>query len=384
MNQRRLRFHSILLSLLLVCSLAFSACSDTSAELPDQVLQAGFGLSGESSNLEVHFIDVGQADCVLIRTDEHAMLVDAGNNADAQLIIDYLDDLGIEALDYVIGTHPHEDHIGSLDSVIDTFEIGEVILPEKIHTSATFEDVLDSIEAKGLSITPAVPGEEYELGEASFLIFAPNADYGDNLNNWSVGIRLTYGSTSFVMSGDAEASAEEDILEAGYDLSADVFKASHHGSETSNTREYLEAINPSAAVISCGVDNSYGHPDASVLELFEELGIDVYRTDEQGTIIAISDGSNITFSTAPDAEGANASNNTDANASDNAEADDSGEATGTANGDSADDIIVHITQTGERYHTAGCSSLSDSDTEVTLEEARALGLTPCGRCNPPE
>lgn len=371
MNQRRLRFCSILLSLLLVCSMAFTACSDTPPSLPDQMMQAGFGLPEEASGMkdeasdadesgmEVHFIDVGQADCILIKTDGHAMLVDAGNNADADRIIDYLDSQDVETLDYVIGTHPHEDHIGSLDSVIDTFEIGEVILPEKIHTSAVFEDVLDSIEAKGLSITPAVPGDAYQLGGASFVLFAPNADYGDNLNNWSVGLRLTYGATNFVMAGDAESTAEQDILNAGYELSADVFKASHHGSETSNTREFLEAIGPSAAVISCGADNSYGHPDASVLTLFEELGIDVYRTDEQGTIVAVSDGSSITFSATPNVSG-------------------------TSDTDPMDDILVHITNTGTRYHAAGCSSLNESDIEVTLEEAKALGLTPCGRCNPPE
>ncbi|MBO5197017.1 MAG: MBL fold metallo-hydrolase [Lachnospiraceae bacterium] len=250
----------------------------------------------ELPELSVHFIDVGQADCILIRTGSHAMLIDAGNNDDAERITDYLNTQGITGLDYVIGTHPHEDHIGSLDTVLFNFDVKKVILPEVAHTSSTFEDVLTALETKDLTVTAPVPGSTYSLGTAAFQILAPNADYGDNLNNWSVGIRLTHGDVAFVMIGDAEKAAEADILKQGYDLSANVYKAGHHGSETSNSRELLEAINPSAVVITCEKGNSYGHPHSSVLSLFKDLGItNIYRTDEQGTIIAVSDGRTVTF-----------------------------------------------------------------------------------------
>lgn len=360
--------------------------------------------------MEVHFIDVGQADCVLILSAGHAMLVDAGNNADAKTITSYLNEQGVTRLDYVIGTHPHEDHIGSLDTVIKTCEIGEVILPDKIHTSKTFEDVLDAIETKGLAITLAEPGDTYPIGDASFTVLSPNADYGDNLNNWSVGIRLTNGTTSFLMSGDAEKAAEQDILDNGLDLSADVFKVSHHGSETSNSAAYLKAINPSSAVISCGENNQYGHPDSSVLEEFKKLGIDVYRTDEQGTIIAVSDGKTVTFSTKPSAtmksgtraDGAKSSSDNEplnTRQSENGTTGSSDSGSKNTSKETASkpsptpkpelktetkSVTVHMTKTGSKYHSAGCQYLKKSDIEISLDDAKALGLTPCSKCHPPK
>lgn len=249
--------------------------------------------------MEVHFLDVGQADSILIKSGEAAMLVDAGNNGDAGIIIDYLEEQGISELDYVIGTHPHEDHIGSLDSVISHFDIGEIIMPEKTHTTRTFEDVLTAIADKGMSITLPRPGDIYELGTARFTIIAPNGDYRDNLNDWSVGIRLVNGDNSFVFCGDAERSAEEDMNSNGLLLSADVYKVNHHGSKTSNTEEFLGAVDPAYAVISCGKENSYGLPSIEVLERLKSRGVQVFRTDEQGTVVASSDGSQISWNVQP-------------------------------------------------------------------------------------
>lgn len=247
------------------------------------------------SLLKVYFLDVGQADCILIENNEQYMLVDGGNNEDEEFILDYLNELGVKQLEYVIGTHPHEDHIGSLDAVIRNYGINRVILPEKEHTTKTFEDLLDAVEEKNLKITKAKPGSKYMLGEAEFTIIAPNANYGDDLNNWSVGIKLTHGENAFVMCGDAEKNAEEDMLGTGIDLSADVLKLGHHGSSTSSSEEFVRAVHPSYAVISCGKDNTYGHPHQEVLDRMKELGIQVIRTDEQGTIIASSDGMSITW-----------------------------------------------------------------------------------------
>lgn len=255
--------------------------------------------TNDDANLKVHFIDVGQANCILIESSNQYMLVDAGNNADEELIISYLNNLGIKRLEYVIGTHPHEDHIGSLDAVIRNYEIGKVILPEKEHTTKTFENVLDAIEEKNLKITKPKVGDKYEIGDASFVIIAPNNDYGDELNNWSVGIKLTLEDTSFVMCGDAEKEAEEDILSNGIDLKADVLKLGHHGSRTSSSKDFVDAVDPSYIVITCGADNSYGHPHKETMKWLKKRGIPFFGTDKQGTIIATSDGDEITWNVEP-------------------------------------------------------------------------------------
>lgn len=343
-----------------------------------QPLKAKSDKRTEQSQMEVHFLDVGQADCILVKAGESAMLIDAGKNEDGGVIASYLDAQGITKLDYVIGTHPHEDHIGGLDVVIQTYDVAHVILPEKIHTSVTFEDVLTAIENKNLQITQAKAGDTYPLGGASFTVLAPNGEYKEDLNNWSVGIRLVFGSNSFVMTGDAERAAEEDMCANGLELSADVLKAGHHGSETSSSDAFLDAVAPSYAVISCGKDNQYGHPDQSLLNRLNKRNIQIFRTDEQGTVIAISDGSEITWSTLPStsmpgqttAQAPSEEENLDAKAED-----------AVAQTESQPPI-VHITESGEKYHRAGCRHLKDSDIEITLEEARTRGLTPCRVCSP--
>lgn len=246
--------------------------------------------------LMVHFLDVGQADCVLIQEGSAAMLIDAGNQENGEEIVEYIRAQGIERLEYVIGTHPHADHIGGLAAVLEELNAGEVLLPGKAQTTAVYEEVLDVIEEKALPVTLAEPGLSYTLGDAEVSVFAPVKDYGEELNNWSVGIRLVFGRNSFVFTGDAQEEAERDMVESKAMLRADVWKAAHHGSDTSNSAVILDAVSPSYAVISCGKNNSYGHPSASVLEAFRERGISVFRTDEQGTVIARSDGTNITWS----------------------------------------------------------------------------------------
>lgn len=255
--------------------------------------------TNEEANLKVHFIDVGQADCILIESSNKYMLVDAGNNADEELLLSYLNNLGIKKLEYVIGTHPHEDHIGSLDAVIRNYEIGKVILPEKEHTTRTFENVLDAIEEKNLRITKPKVGDKYNIGDASFVIIAPNADYKEELNDWSVGIKLTLEDTSFVMCGDAEKDAEKDILSNGIDLKADVLKLGHHGSRTSSSKDFVDGVDPSYIVLTCGMDNSYGHPHKETMNWLKKRGIPFFRTDMQGTIIATSDGDEIAWNVEP-------------------------------------------------------------------------------------
>ena len=320
--------------------------------------------------LKVHFLNVGQADSTLITCGSHAMLIDAGNNDDEEPILNYIQNKqGITHLDYVIGTHPHEDHIGAMDSVLYAVSTDEVMLPEVTTNTQTFMDVLTAIDDQGLAITVPEPGETYTLGDASFTILSPNGDYGTDLNNWSIALRLTYGNTSFLFTGDAETDAEQDILNTGLTLSSDVYQVGHHGSSSSSSQAFLEAVQPRYAVISCGQNNDYGHPHKETLDALTSRGIEIFRTDLQGTIVAASDGTNISFGLA------SSGNNTS-----------SQDLVVVENKDSSSqssDPTVHITKTGEKYHSAGCQYLKKSDIEVTLSEAKARGLTPCSKCNPP-
>lgn len=264
--------------------------------------QAGPPIS-EESFLKVHFIDVGQGDATLIQQinqdNTYNMLIDAGNNGDGGYLVEYLKDQGVKTLDYIIGTHPHSDHIGGLDDVIKGFQVGAIIMPKVIANTRTFEEVMEAVSDKGLSITSPVPGTSYPLGEAEFTILAPNSDDYASLNDYSIANRIVFGSNSFIFTGDAEALSEEEILNNfnKRDLASDVFKLAHHGSSTSNTEDFLEAINPSYGIISCGQDNSYGHPHREIMAQLKARNILVFRTDLHGTIVINSDGKDISIET---------------------------------------------------------------------------------------
>jgi competence protein ComEC len=247
--------------------------------------------------VELHFIDVGQGDSILVVSGNTAMLIDAGENNQGEVVVDYLRSHNIKELEYVIGTHPHSDHIGGLDTVLSAFPVNHVILPSVTHMTKTFEDLLNVIEEKNMKITKAEVGDEYRLGAAAFTIVAPNASSYEEMNNYSVGIHLTYLDNSFLLTGDAEKLSEREMIKNRIDLSADVLKLSHHGSSTSSSEEFLDAVNPSYAVISVGRANEYGHPDADVLQRLSDRNIKVFRTDEQGTIVFTTDGKNISVNT---------------------------------------------------------------------------------------
>jgi competence protein ComEC len=247
--------------------------------------------------IEVHFIDVGQGDSILIESNNASMLIDAGENNKGSTVVNYLKAHGIEKLDYVIGTHPHSDHIGGLDTVIKAFPVDKVILPSVTHTTNTFEDVLDAITDKNLKLTKAQAGDQYSLGLANFTIISPDSNTYEDLNNYSVVIRLTYGDTSFLLTGDAEKLSEKAMVKSGYNLSADVLKLGHHGSSYSSGADFLDDVNPSYAVISVGKDNQYGHPHVETIQTMMDRNIKLYRTDEQGTIVFTSDGNTISVNT---------------------------------------------------------------------------------------
>lgn len=314
-----------------------------------------------SEELEVHFIDVGQADSILIKNGENVMLIDAGDSKSGDTIKTYLDACGVTKLDYLIGTHPHEDHMGSFADIINSFEIENIILTEKINTGKYFKRAVEAIEDKNLSVTKAVVGDKYKLGDAEFIILSPSKDYGDNLNNASIIIRLTYGENSFLFTGDAETAPEGDVVNSGYELKSDVLKFGHHGSSTSSSDSFLKAVSPTYGVIMCGKDNSYGHPHKETLNKIEKYGIIVYRTDEVGNIVAVSNGKDITWETGK-----------------------------TLIQDETDKVengyVLNVNS--KKFHLPTCSSvekISDKNRKEftgSREELIAKGYSPCGTCNP--
>ena len=250
------------------------------------------------TTLKVTFLDVGQADCVIIQVGDKNMLIDAGTNAAANQVVSAIKNLGISRLDFVVGTHPHEDHIGGLDAVINTFEIGGLIMPKVSATTQTFNDVLLAIQKKGLIVTTPVPGSTFNLGQAKCTILAPNSQSYSDVNSYSVVIKLEYGNVSFLFTGDAHADSEKEMLAKGYNLKADVLKVGHHGSNTSSSIAFFQAVSPKYAVISVGVGNSYGHPNPVALTNLAAIGAKVYRTDLNGSVVITTDGTNIQVSSA--------------------------------------------------------------------------------------
>lgn len=247
-----------------------------------------------STDLKVYFLDVGQADSILIQNGEKNMLIDAGNNKDGNKLVKYFKSLGINKFDIIVGTHPHEDHIGGLDDIINSFEIGEIYMPKVTTTTATFEDVIDAINNKNLKITTPEIGKTFQLGECNFTIINVGTN-AEELNETSIVLKMIFGEKTFLFTGDATENNEEDMLEK--DIQADVLKVGHHGSKTSTSEEFLEKVNPQYAVISLEKGNSYGHPHKETIEKLENKSIKIYRTDEDGTIVMKSDGKEIEIET---------------------------------------------------------------------------------------
>lgn len=245
-----------------------------------------------TTNLKISYIDVGQADCILIENNEEFMLIDAGNNEDGDLLVKYFNDQNITNFKYLIGTHPHEDHIGGLDDIINNFNVNYIYMPDAITTTKTFTDVLDAIENKNLKFKVPKIGEIFSLGDSSLEVLYTGTDTKD-LNNTSIVLKLTFGKTSFIFTGDATEKTEKEILNNNINIQADVLKIGHHGSKYSTSDKFLNAVNPKYAIISVGKNNTYNHPESEVLTKLNKKNIEIHRTDLEGTIIITSDGKNI-------------------------------------------------------------------------------------------
>lgn len=269
--------------------------STSASKAPLPPIQAGMGTPSEPAKLRVHFLDVGQADSILIQGSKgQTILIDGGNNDDAAVVIAYLKNQGVKQLDAVVATHPHEDHIGGLDKIIQAFPVSAVYLPNKATTTRTFKDFISAVKDSGAKKAQAKLGVKIEVPGIDAFILAPAGNSYDSLNNYSAVVKVIYGDTAFLFMGDAESESEKEILlQSKISPQAQLLKVGHHGSISSTGIDFLKAVNPKIAVISVGADNDYEHPHKETLSKLAAARIAVYRTDQLGTIVAASDGKNI-------------------------------------------------------------------------------------------
>lgn len=246
------------------------------------------------NGLKVHYIDVGQGDSELIQVNGKNLLIDAGPNESRDKLMSYLKKQNIKKFDYVIATHPDEDHIGGMGDVIKKYPIDKFYTPKKIVNTKTFKYMIQQLRNKNMKIDTPEPRIKLDLGKNTTAeMLAPNSMNYPDTNNYSVVLKITYGNTKFLFTGDAEKTSESEMIDKGYDLSADVLKVGHHGSSGSTSQQFLDKVDPKIAIISCGKNNKYGHPHKKTINKLKKKNIQIYRTDVDGTIILMSNGSKI-------------------------------------------------------------------------------------------
>ena len=350
-----------LISLFLVLSLLLCGCAQT---LPGQSDVSGDGLT-------IQFIDVGQADCALLQCDGQSLLIDGGNRDDSQLVVSFLEQQGVQELDAVVCTHAHEDHVGGLPAVLAVYPAKVVYAPTKTYSSAVFDKFLYYTDQQGLEITIPTPGDQFSLGQATVTVLGPVKSYAET-NNTSIVLRVDYGETSFLFTGDIETEAENDMLDywgGRMDWKADVLKVGHHGSDTSSGYRFLNDVSPAYGVISVGKDNKYGHPQEPALSRLAQADVTVLRTDGLGTIQAVSDGKEITF--------------TWENQSAIPENTLAPEATTPETAESLPSSLYIGNKKSQKFHLPTCNGLPAPENSVAFysyQEAVDAGYTPCGRC----
>lgn len=250
--------------------------------------------SAPNATLDVLVIDVGQADSILVTMSTgEAMLIDAGDSSSKEAIFEELDERNISKIDFLVATHPHADHIGGMQSVIERYDVGMIYMPDMTSESKTYKSLKQTIDDKDIPVTEAYAGEQFSLGAAQCTIVSPGKDDDIDANNESVVIFLDYMDTECLFTGDMEEKAEEEVLADGYMIDADILKVAHHGSSTGTSEDFLNAVSPDYAVISCGEGNTYGHPHEQTLDMLSKYGLDPYRTDISGDILFTSDGHTI-------------------------------------------------------------------------------------------
>ncbi len=264
-----------------------------SIELPDIVPEAEVVVIPEGTAI-MTFVDVGQGDCSIIQFKGYDILIDAGEKQYGDNVVKKLQELGVDDLEFVVATHPHSDHIGGISEVLENYVVENFVMPEVVHTTKTYEDMIDLVDEKSINLIIPNQGQYLiETDGAKLQVISPKITGEDNLNNYSICLKFDYGNTRAIYTGDAEVMIEKMIIESGVGLDCDIFQVGHHGSVTSNSGNFLGAMSPQIGIISCGKNNDYGHPQEEVVERFETLGTVLYRTDEISDITITTDGSTI-------------------------------------------------------------------------------------------
>lgn len=287
----------ILILLFIAIAYVYSTYQNTDKTVNDNTIKqrkTESTLKESSNNLDVYFLDVGQADSILLSNNGHYMLIDAGNNEDGPKLVNYFKSLGITKFDYVIATHAHEDHIGGMDDIIKNFDIGTFYMPDLITTTKTFEDVLDALSEKQIAFETPTIDQEFSFSDTKITTLYVNNE-AKNLNDLSIVLRLKHGTNTFLFTGDASTKVEKQLLNKN--IASDVLKVGHHGSRYSTSKEFLNKVNPQYAIISVGINNTYKHPHDETLKKLNDRKIIIYRTDQEGTIVAESNGNIIQFKT---------------------------------------------------------------------------------------
>lgn len=294
-------YRNIKLNLFIILILLVSLCAgcsfSTAGEDNNEIPAATENTSVADGELQVHFIDVGQGDAIFIQAPGgENILIDGGEKDTANQVMNLLDAQGVEKLDFIIATHPHSDHIGGLVTILKNYPVKHFYMPAVVHTTDTFDQLLDAVQQQGIKISGAKCGVEIPLKGVKAEFLAPNAEDYENLNDYSAVLKLTYGEQAFLFTGDAQELSENEMLANGQNLQASILKIGHHGSSSSSSAAFLQAVSPQIAVISCGLQNDYGHPHREVLQRLVEQDIQVLRTDLHGTITIKSNGKSITIS----------------------------------------------------------------------------------------
>jgi beta-lactamase superfamily II metal-dependent hydrolase len=338
-----------------------------------------------SENLSVHFLDVGQGDSILLQFNNKNVLIDAGDQDSGPRVTSYLRSHGVSSLDLVVATHPHEDHIGGLITILNDIPIKQVLDSGQTHTTQTFENYLNLIDQKNILFNIAERGQTIDLDPAIKIeVLSPSATLFDNLNENSIVLKVTYNKVSFLLAGDAGFQAEDSIMAAGYDLKSDILKVGHHGSSSSSGSDFLSRVMPTGSIIEVGATNSYGHPTSKTLSALQNTGSKVYRTDLDGNIVVTTDGQSYSVSTGKQSW---STTGTAPKSTASAVAWPATAAASTTAATSSQGPFVGSSKS-DKYHYPSCSSAekikpANLVTFSSSADARAQGYVPCGRCNPP-
>lgn len=403
-NRIKKRYLSLILTMMM--AFALTACSSSSStetkQSNSQDVKSNVTVENTSKKetqpsytggeLKVHFLNVGQGLSVLVQSEGQTLIYDGGDRKTSSFVVSYLKEQQVESIDYLVSSHYDSDHMAGLIGCLKAFDVKNVISSDYVHDSQLYTSFVNAVEDKGLQMQHPSVGTTFQFGSASFEILAPSSINPSDSNNNSVAIKVTNGNNSIVLTGDAESPSEAAMCSTGIDLSCDVLVLGHHGSATATSWDFLQATIPEYAVVSCGTDNQYGHPDKDTMDKLQSMGIQVYRTDKQGTITVTSDGTNLTWSTEP----CNDYSPGDSNDQGTQPATQQSQPTEEVSqpdpqptveqtpvvANTGNENMVWVSETGSKYHRINnCGRMNpDKAVQMSQSDAEARGLEPCKKC----